>query len=505
MVGGKWLKPIITRRTAFDETGLEEEEPLSPVARLFHAPKFNCCIIAVVGCKTKFDVEAIKEGLLHTLVKHPRFSSKLVFDTKKRRKPTGWIRTKVVIDDHIIVPDLDPNMDSPDDFLEDYISNITKSPMDLSKPLWELHLLDLKTKDADTIGIFRVHHSIGDGISLISLVLACTRQTANPNALPTLPTTKKKTAKTTRLSCSFGFLITCFLGLMFLVKLLWNTLKDLAAFTATALWLKDTNTPVKGAPGTETAPKRFVYRTVGLDDVLLVKRALDVTVNDVLLGITQAGLSNYLNRKYGKMKGEEKARDNNLPKRIRLRSTLLVNLRPTSTIEDLAERMESSSKGKWKDWGNAIGYIIFPFHIALRDDPLDYILDAKATIDKKKQSLEAPCTYATARIVLKTLGLRVMTAVSYRVLSHATLSFSNIVGPKEEISFYGHPITFLAPSVYGHPQALTVHFQSYMDKVTLVIAVDRDVIPDPNVLCDDIEESLKLAKNAVIDKKLIKS
>ncbi|KAK9672449.1 hypothetical protein RND81_12G101500 [Saponaria officinalis] len=504
MVGSKWLSPIKTRRTDIDETGLDEEEPLSPGARLFHAPKFNCCIIAIVGCKTKFDVEVIKQGLLHTLIKHPRFSSKLVFDAKKRHKPTGWVRTKVVLDDHIIVPDLDPNMDSPDKFLEDYISNITRSPMDLSKPLWELHLLNLKTKEANAIGIFRIHHSIGDGISLMSLVLACTRQTANPDALPTLPTSKKKTTKTTRLSCSFGFL-SYFLGLMVLVKLLWNTLMDLAMFGATALWLKDTNTPVKGVPGTETTPKRFVYRTVSVDDVMLVKKALDVTVNDVLLGITQAGLSNYLNRKYGEIKGNGKADDDNLPKRISLRSTLLVNLRPTSTIEDLAEKMDSNSKGKWKNWGNAIGYIIFPFNIALRDDPLDYILDAKATIDKKKQSLEAPCTYTTARIVLKTLGLRVITALSYRVLSHATLSFSNIVGPKEEISFYGHPITFLAPSVYGHPQALTIHFQSYMDKMTLVLAVDRDVIPDPYILCDEIEESLKLAKKAVIHKRLIKS
>lgn len=42
-------------------------------------------------------------------------------------------------------------------------------------------------------------------------------------------------------------------------------------------------------------------------------------------------------------------------------------------------------------------------------------------------------------------------ALSHRVLSNTTLSFSNIVGPTEEIEFYGHPMVYLAPTVYGHP------------------------------------------------------
>lgn len=38
-----------------------------------------------------------------------------------------------------------------------------------------------------------------------------------------------------------------------------------------------------------------------------------------------------------------------------------------------------------------------------------------------------------------------------RLVSNTTLSYSNIVGPVDEISFYGHPIVYIAPSVYGHP------------------------------------------------------
>lgn len=56
-------------------------EGLSPAGRLFHSPSFNCYVIAILGCKTNINVEVIKEGLCHTLLKHPRFTSILVSHT----------------------------------------------------------------------------------------------------------------------------------------------------------------------------------------------------------------------------------------------------------------------------------------------------------------------------------------------------------------------------------------------------------------------------------------
>lgn len=58
-------------------------------------------------------------------------------------------------------------MDSPDQFVEDYIYNLSKTTIDKSQPLWDLHLLNVKTSDAEAIGVFRIHHSLGDGTSLM--------------------------------------------------------------------------------------------------------------------------------------------------------------------------------------------------------------------------------------------------------------------------------------------------------------------------------------------------
>lgn len=167
-------------------------------------------------------------------------------------------------------------MDSPDEFIDEYVSNLAQTPMDLTKPLWEVHILNTKTKDANSIAIFRIHHSVGDGISLMSLVLACTRKTSDPNAVPTFPTENKKKKKLLVDTSNSWFLWVCFLWMMLAFKMFWNTIIDLCMFLATIVFLKDTKTPLKGSVGTERAPKKFVYRTLSLDDIKLVKNVMNV-------------------------------------------------------------------------------------------------------------------------------------------------------------------------------------------------------------------------------------
>lgn len=248
-----------------------------------------------------------------------------------------WVRTKVDLEKHVIVPELNPNMDSPDKFVEDYVYNLSKTTIDKSQPLWDLHLLNVKTSDSQAVGIFRIHHSLGDGASLMSLLLACTRQINFPDALPTIPTKKKKREKTDNYKALW---ICRFLMVVWSVfQLFWNTVVDIFMFIVTALFLKDTDNPLKGPPGVEFTPRRIVHRTVSLDDIKFVKNAMNAvrsdtlfvffkmpsafsifiiyeikmshltygsvlcmqTINDVALGITQAGLSRYLNRIYGEL------------------------------------------------------------------------------------------------------------------------------------------------------------------------------------------------------------
>ncbi|KAJ3669456.1 hypothetical protein LUZ60_011406 [Juncus effusus] len=476
-----------------DINGLEEGElgqPVSPAGRLFHEPTFNCHIVAVMGCGTPIDLKPFMEGLEATLVRHPRFSSIQVLDESDGTEVLRWVPVKVNIKDHIIIPSLnstDPT--SNDRLVEDYVSSLSVTGLELSKPLWEFHILNLPTTESASTIVLRGHHSLGDGMSLISLLLACTRRSDDPTALPSVsqpPRRSGSIAKSRQGQDGFRALV---MWIFSVVSLVWNTLVGMTIFTATSLFFKDTETPLKGQKGVEFNKKRFVHHTLQLDDIKLVKNAIGCTINDVLIGVTSAALSRYLCRKY-----DEENHGKNIPKKLRVRSALLVNIRKTPGILDLAEMLDRGKKGV--TFGNKLGYILLNMPIGSYDDPLDYVRKGSAVAKRKKNSFESILSYMTADLLMKLFGVKVTTYLSHRVLMHTTLSFSNIMGPQEEVCFYGHPIVYIAPSVYGHPHALTVHYQSYNNKVKLVMAVDESVIPDSRQLLDDFVQSLKSITDA---------
>ncbi|KAM3319819.1 hypothetical protein P3S67_007019 [Capsicum chacoense] len=501
-MGSLGLKPIDTKTKIGPKMGVKtangqkkntvvvtepEQEPASPATRLFHTKSLNCYIIAILGCTTKINRDVIKKGLESTLVNHPRFSSISVVDEKKGARK--WVKTTVNVEDHLVCPDLDPDMDSPDVFLENYTSSLTTTPLDMTKPLWEVHILNVKTSEADGVGILKLHHSIGDGISIISLILACTRKASDPEALPTIPSSNKKEKKD-KAGCFSRF---CYY-VWFSFMLFWNTIVDVVMFLATIMFLKDTDTPMKGGAGVGDSPKRLVHRTISLDDMKLVKNALNLTINDVVMGMAQAGFSRYLNRRYGNKKGKGSSKTNNLPNNIRLRGSIVFNIRPSTGIRALVEMMEKRSKAKW---GNEIGYVLTRLPISLPDNPLDYIRQAKTIIDRKKLSLESRFSFRAAKLFQEIVGSEVAAKLTSRILSHTTVLISNMVGPQEEITFFGHELAYAAPTIFGLPHAVTIHFQSYCNKITISMAVDSQVIPDPYQLCDDLQDSLQMFKEAV--------
>ncbi|WOH06671.1 hypothetical protein DCAR_0626099 [Daucus carota subsp. sativus] len=495
------LKPLNIIRSAAENEITDKDEPLSPPALLFQSPQLNCCVMATMGSKTKWDADRCKMGLENTLAKHPRFSSLLVMDEGNNYTKMRWRKTKVNVDNHIFVPKIDlPKTDDPteaaDRYVEDYISDLHKTKMDYSKPLWEFHILNIQTSGASGVVVLKIHHSLGDGISLMSSLLACTRQSSDPKRLPTLPTSTRarshSSSKTKGVFCTFWTML----------LMVFNTFVDVLLLTATALFLKDSDTPIKGSPESGSAKKCMVHKLINLNDVKLVKTAMNTTINDVVFGVTEAGLSRYLNGRYVEKAGYQmasKIRDF-LPKGLRVRAALYVNLRASAGIEAFAKIMENETK---LESGNKFGYVLLPFEIAIRDDPLDYIRRAKATLDRKKLSFEAVCSFAIGLFIHKLFGTKAVAPLMHNIISKTTVSFSNVVGPQEEISLYGHPLAYVAPTVYGAPQALTMHWQSCGDKMVLILTVQSDLIPDPHKLCTDMEVSLNLIKDTLIKRGLI--
>ncbi|ESQ36958.1 hypothetical protein EUTSA_v10003009mg [Eutrema salsugineum] len=135
-----------------------EEEPVSPIAGLSQWPSIDSCILTMIGFKKKINPDLILDDLKHNVYKHPRFYN-----------GARWIKTKVNVEDHVYTPYIDPQEIEEDGqgFVDDYVSRLTMKPLDRSRPLWDIHILNVKTSDAEAVGVMRCNHYLRDEMSLI--------------------------------------------------------------------------------------------------------------------------------------------------------------------------------------------------------------------------------------------------------------------------------------------------------------------------------------------------
>jgi hypothetical protein len=187
-----------------------------------------------------------------------------------------WAPTTVNVEDQLICPALDPAAVAadPDKAVEDYVASLSTLPMDWSRPLWEFHLFDFPTSEATATVAIRVHHSLGDGMSLLTLLMACTRSAADPTRLPAMPPLPTRTGAIYQRPRPSAGALAYVAWLWSFVVLAWHTAVDVVAFFATILCLRDPHTLFKRVNHAESQRKRIVHRSLSLDDVKFVKNAM---------------------------------------------------------------------------------------------------------------------------------------------------------------------------------------------------------------------------------------
>lgn len=447
------------------ETGCAENctapEPMSPNGRIME--EMGIYIVMMMGLDIPVNLPVFRTGIEAELItRSSRFCS--IMDGFKDGKPR-WVQTVVNVDDHIIVPRLDPTMvtTNPEKAVEDYVASLSTLPMDRRRPLWEFHFLNLETSEATSTVVLRLHHSIGDAMSIMTIFMASSCSTADPTRLPAMPPPPRRTGPIYQgrlrppLTLSGDYLAWVWSYFV----LAWHTLVDATLLAATILFLKDPRTIFTPPPdGTESCRhKRFLHRSLSLDDVKLIKTVMNCTINDVLVGVTSAALSRYYFRKSG----------DNDTKRICLRSILPVNTRPVSTRQTYVTKVET---------GNRVSGLSYPFHIALHNDPLEYVREAKRSMHRKKSSLEVKLVQVVGDFSVKCFGAKTGAFIYRRCTTHTSITVSNVIGPAEHITLCGHPITFMAISTYGQPQALILHYLNYGSTIKVIMAVEDAQFPD---------------------------
>lgn len=454
----------------------ENDEPLTPAGRLFVQPATHQIINCALGLERPIGIDEVRSTLSDSLmIKHPRFSSLLVTDNHGREY---WRKTELDIDRHIILHS-DPvgEADNDEAAVNDYLADLSVStPLSDDKPLWEIHLLP-----AHKALVLRIHHALGDGTSILSLTLTMFRKLNDPEQSPTTEPLISSSRTPGRLKTGEK--------LLKLLKMIWFTLIYLFEFIARALWVKDGKTVVRGGEGVEMWPRKLSTAKLSLEDMKTVKNAVaNATINDVLFGIISLGLSKYL----------DKRSSDTLQDGLQITGVALVNLRPSRGLQDIKELMK---KNNGSGWGNKFGIMLLPIYYHKNgSDPLQYLKRAKMMIDRKKLSLEAFLSYQIGHFVMNTLGPKFASLLNYKIVCNTTFTISNVVGPREEFTVAGIPVTYLRTTSSSLSHAITMHMVSYGGRADMQILVAKDLIPDHENLAKCFEDALYEMKKASVQK-----
>ncbi|KAJ8747658.1 hypothetical protein K2173_001116 [Erythroxylum novogranatense] len=439
-------------------------DDLTPAGRICLHPEMDLIIHCAFGVKNPIDVDSIKAFVRNSLmVEHPRFCSLLVRDKKGVEH---WKRTEIDIDKHIIIVDpttkdavedddsnhvdSSDNNDDVERIVNDYLADLSvTTPLSEDKPLWELHLL-LKQNCI----VYRIHHALGDGISLMSLFQADCRKADDPKAVPTVVSGGRRDSTCSGLRGNSNGWIRVLLGSLNMVLF-------------SCVFCLEFKTVITGGPGVELWPRKLATAKFRMEDMKVVKEAIaSATINDVLFGVISSGLSRYLDHRYP--------------------NALSDGLRLTGLEMDMSELMENNSRSRW---GNKFGALLLPVYYQKGgvDDHLEYVRRAKKMIDRKKRTFEARFSYSISCLAAYRR--------TYRLICNTSFTVSNVVGPKE-IIIGDNPVTFLRVNVSSMPQALVMHMVSYEGRADMQILVAKDIIPDPEFLAKCFEGALLDMKEA---------
>ena len=182
-----------------------------------------------------------------------------------------WKRVDVKPEEHVKIPVFPENPISElyDQYLGDYVSMILTERTPQSKPLWEIHIIKYRTTNATGTIIFKLHHALGDGYSLMGALLSCLQRADDPSLPLSFPSRTPSDSQYTKKSL--------FKKLPSVIFSFFNSISDFGWSIMKARMIKDDKTPIRsGFEGTESQPFTLSNISLSLDHIKGIKSKLGV-------------------------------------------------------------------------------------------------------------------------------------------------------------------------------------------------------------------------------------
>jgi WS/DGAT/MGAT family acyltransferase len=427
-------------------------------------------IIGVMIFGGRLDFERLQQTIVRQLLAYRRFRQKAVSDA------TGafW-EDDELFDIDLHVQRIALPAPGRKEELQRYVAELKSTPLDPNKPLWQFHLVE--NYDGGSALIARIHHSIADGIALIGVMLNMTD--ASPGGPGHRPRAHEagKPAEEEGEGDSLWRQISeplseAVVAGMKVSGTLWEKYKDvlqnpqklvdyarISGAVATelaklAVMPDDSRTRFKGALG---IAKRVAWsEPMPLDEIKAVGRALDCSVNDLLLSSVAGALRAYLIEQGDDVGGVE------------VRAMVPVNLRPPEQEHKL---------------GNRFGLVTLLLPLGI-ENPLARLFEVRRRMEELKGSYQA----AVALGLLGVVGLcpkTVQDQVLDLLAAKATAVMTNVPGPQKPLYLAGARLTQM---MFWVPQTgaigIGVSILSYDGRVQVGLITDRKLVADPQEIVD---------------------
>ncbi len=426
-------------------------------------PTNRMVIVGVLVFDTPLDYDRLRATVAARMLRYRRFRMRPV------EAPTGtWWEEARRFDlaNHVLRATLPA--DAGPAALKRLAGRLASRPFARARPWWEFHLVERYGGGSALIA--RFHHSYADGIALIGVLLSLTDP--SPDApVGATPARPRRAARSDSVDGFLGQLLAPLSNvasgalrlsgeaLEKYVALLRNPQQVIeyariaggvaAEVVQLATMPDDSRTRFKGKAG---AKKVVAWaEPLPLDEVKAVGRALDCSVNDVLLATAAGALRRYLVAKGDRVEGVE------------LRAMVPVNLRPAQDDGEL---------------GNRFGLVtlLLPVGIA---NPLARLYEVHHRMEALKTSYQP----------LVALGLLALAGYLPRgaqqemldlLASKATAVMTNVPGPQQPLFLAG---ARLAQIMFWVPQSgdigMGVSILSYAGGVQFGLITDAGMVPDP--------------------------
>lgn len=363
------------------------------------------------------------------------------------------------------------------------ISNLMTTALDPAKPLWDIHLIE-NYKNTECALFFRLHHCIADGIALMH-VLHSTADTIPDAPWPKPATAEKKRRYPKASVFSFNTMISTAkdaiqkgsdiskkvlsevenpsgntAGLKGMFKAAANLPADVAGVLSKhTIMNSDPNTAFKGK--LQVAKQVTWTDPIDLDRIKKLGKAISsATLNDILIATVTGSMRRYLKTR-------------NTPiNELDLQVTIPVNVRKPGTEFEL---------------GNKFSLVFLKLPVYL-EDPILRLKEVKRRMDKLKVSADPYVNFG----LLSAIGFlpaKMAQKAAQFFGNKASGVMTNVPGPKKPLYFAGKKITNI---MFWVPRSGTVglgiSILSYNGKVTIGIASDRGLMPDPETLLAGFED-----------------